>query len=101
MACQELSELKARSPGYEAQGFYQLPGRNEIAFAVQQQLLPCFGFEASKGGVSDMIAQCAVHLTDPEVAKHFDAVNATPGRDEVGGRLGLIISYSAVLLEVP
>lgn len=31
-----------KTPGTR-QGFYQLPGRVELAFAIQEQLLPCFG----------------------------------------------------------
>lgn len=62
---QEIEDLKARSNSYEGQGYYQLPGRNEVAFAIYEQLLPCFGFEASKSGLSDMIAQCANHLAAP------------------------------------
>lgn len=76
----EVERLK-KSAGKDLadQGFYQLPGRVELAFAIQEQLLPCFGFEASKSGVTDMIGQCAAYLEDPEVAQLFDSVNAKLG----------------------
>eukprot|EP00913_Durusdinium_trenchii_P011631 g10924.t1 len=79
-AYQEVERLK-KSAGKDLadQGFYQLPGRAELAFAIQEQLLPCFGAWASKSGVTDMIGQCAAYLEDPEVAQLFDSVNAKLG----------------------
>ena len=76
---QELAKLKESdmkaSGTAEAMGFLQLPGRNELAFAIQEQLAPCFGFEASKQGILAMISTCAQFLMDPEIAELFDAVN--------------------------
>jgi len=60
-------------------GYYRLPGREAIAFAVQEQLLPCFGLQATREGVTEMIKRCAEHLDDPEVAQLMDSVNAKLG----------------------
>ncbi|CAE7223081.1 unnamed protein product [Symbiodinium microadriaticum] len=80
---QELAKLKEsdmKASGIaEAEGFLQLPGRNELAFAIQEQLAPCFGFEASKQGILAMISTCAQFLMDPEIAELFDAVNMKLG----------------------
>ena len=77
---EELAKLKeADKKGHgtaEASGFLQLPGRKELAFAVQEQLAPCFGFEKSKEGVLKMISTCGTFLTHPEVSELFDVVNA-------------------------
>ena len=72
---EELAKLKAADKKSESDGFLQLSGRNELAFAIQVQLAPCFGFEASKQGVLAMISTCGKFLTDPEVSELFDAVN--------------------------
>jgi len=60
-------------------GYYHLPGREAVAFAVQEQLLPCFGLQATREGVTEMIKRCAEHLDDPEVAQLMDSVNAKLG----------------------
>jgi len=80
---QELAKLKESdmkaSGRAEAKGFLQLPGRNELAFAIQEQLAPCFGFEASKQGILAMISTCGQFLKDPEISELFDAVNMKLG----------------------
>jgi len=80
---EELTKLveaeKKKSGTAESTGYLQLPGRNELAFAIQEQLAPCFGFQGSKEGVLSMISECGKFLTDPEVAELFDAVNAKLG----------------------
>eukprot|EP00931_Biecheleriopsis_adriatica_P038604 TRINITY_DN22090_c0_g1_i1.p1 TRINITY_DN22090_c0_g1~~TRINITY_DN22090_c0_g1_i1.p1 ORF type:complete len:448 (+),score=110.65 TRINITY_DN22090_c0_g1_i1:189-1346(+) len=62
-------------------GYYRLPGRAELAMEVQSQLLPRFGFEASRQGVQDMIVHCSRHLADPE-----DAINSRLGMTETACR---------------
>lgn len=66
-------------PRLAKEGYYHLPGRAEIAFKVQKQILPRCGFEASSDGVCDMITHCAGFLADPEVASLFDSINAKLG----------------------
>ena len=57
----ELEELKflEKDGCSKAGGFYYLSGRSELAFESQEDLLPLWGFEASKEGVLEMISHCA------------------------------------------
>eukprot|EP00913_Durusdinium_trenchii_P033420 g31288.t1 len=74
------------------QGYYQLPGRAAMAFAVQEQLLPCFGLPGSRQGVQQMIARCACFLEDEEVVQLMDSVNMKLGvtsTDPVFRKLGM------------
>lgn len=64
---------------YAKNGYYHLPGRAELVFDIQNQVLPFFGFEASSDGVQEMIVLCGSYLTDPEVANMFDAINSKLG----------------------
>eukprot|EP00930_Biecheleria_cincta_P056373 TRINITY_DN4250_c0_g1_i3.p1 TRINITY_DN4250_c0_g1~~TRINITY_DN4250_c0_g1_i3.p1 ORF type:complete len:397 (+),score=88.86 TRINITY_DN4250_c0_g1_i3:74-1192(+) len=77
----QLKDLKffQRDRRYEADGYYHLPGRAELAFTIQEQLLPFFGFEGTKEGVCEMISMCASYLGDPDVVSLFDAINSKLG----------------------
>eukprot|EP00930_Biecheleria_cincta_P071114 TRINITY_DN58656_c0_g1_i1.p1 TRINITY_DN58656_c0_g1~~TRINITY_DN58656_c0_g1_i1.p1 ORF type:complete len:390 (-),score=85.35 TRINITY_DN58656_c0_g1_i1:94-1263(-) len=76
---ERLMRLIHRHAGGKAEGYYHLPGRAELAFEVQQKLLPSWGFDASREGVKDMLLCCSVHLGDPRVAGMYDAINAKLG----------------------
>ncbi|CAJ1439146.1 unnamed protein product [Effrenium voratum] len=56
-----------------------LAGRDELIFSIQEDLLPKYGFEASKAGVNEMLKLCARHLADPEIARLFDDANKQVG----------------------
>lgn len=60
-------------------GYYHLPGRQELALEIQQEVLPLFGFEGNRKGVREMIRYCAPYLDDLEVQKKFDAINLKLG----------------------
>ncbi|CAK9038024.1 Lysosomal Pro-X carboxypeptidase [Durusdinium trenchii] len=79
----QLKKDKAESRNAQARpdpdGYFHLPGRAELALEVHQKILPRFGFDATKEGVSDMIRHCAGFLQDPEVANLFDAINRKLG----------------------
>eukprot|EP00930_Biecheleria_cincta_P025195 TRINITY_DN17961_c0_g1_i1.p1 TRINITY_DN17961_c0_g1~~TRINITY_DN17961_c0_g1_i1.p1 ORF type:complete len:407 (-),score=70.65 TRINITY_DN17961_c0_g1_i1:342-1562(-) len=87
-AClQELKEIEAsHDECLESEGFYQLPGRDELAFKVQKILLPYYGFEASREGVKDMIQNCSKYLKDPEVSSLFDSINIKLGMSRAACR---------------
>jgi len=80
-----IEDLKSRADAskegakIQKDGYYHLPGREAVAFAVQEQLLPCFGLPASKDGVKEMVQHCAKHLDDTEVAQLLDAINSKLG----------------------
>ncbi|CAE8604293.1 unnamed protein product, partial [Polarella glacialis] len=57
----------------------KLPGLAELALSVQTGLLPTFGFEANRRGLSRMICSCAQYLLDPEVEWLLDASNQRLG----------------------
>jgi len=75
----ELAKLVKAQRDFDKGDNLNVPGRNELAYAVQVQLAPCFGFEASKAGVLEMITACGKFLNDSEVSHLFDAVNAKLG----------------------
>eukprot|EP00438_Fugacium_kawagutii_P007867 Skav210132 [mRNA] locus=scaffold2194:547200:567803:+ [translate_table: standard] len=60
-------------------GYYHLPGRQELALEVQQDVLPLFGFEGNRKGVREMIRHCTPYLDDLEVQRSFDAINQKLG----------------------
>jgi len=60
-------------------GYFHLRGRRELAFIVQQLLLPEYGFAPTKEGVLDMIRHCAQFLDDLEVEKLLDQINEKLG----------------------
>lgn len=60
-------------------GYYHLPGRQELALEIQQEILPLFGFEGNRKGMREMIRYCAPYLDDLEVQKKFDAINLKLG----------------------
>lgn len=64
-------------------GYYHLPGRADLALPLQQKTLKKYGFMANKQGVRDMVLACVPYLSNPEVAKTFDAVNMHLGRVEL------------------
>ena len=77
---EEIRKLKARADcnvRYEEdpKGYYHLPGRADLALPKQRQTLKSYGFRPTKHGVHDMVRACVPYLSDPEVAKTFDAVN--------------------------
>ncbi|CAJ1338989.1 unnamed protein product [Effrenium voratum] len=60
-------------------GYYHLPGRQELALQVQCEILPNFGFEGTRKGVREMICHIGPYLSDPDVASTFDAINMKLG----------------------
>ncbi|CAJ1439148.1 unnamed protein product [Effrenium voratum] len=60
-----------------------LAGRDELIFFIQEDLLPKYGFEASKAGVNEMLKLCARHLADPEIARLFDDANKPPPQQQL------------------
>lgn len=84
---EEIRKLKIRadcnsrdSRCEDPNGYYHLPGRSELALPLQRPTLKSYGFRATKQGVCDMVRTCAPYLSDPDVAKTFDAVNMPLGR---------------------
>ena len=67
----------------DPQGYYHLPGRAELALPLQQPSLKSYGFSGEKNGVREMVRSCKPYLSDPEVAKAFDAVNMRLGTGKV------------------
>ncbi|CAK9049652.1 unnamed protein product [Durusdinium trenchii] len=63
----------------DPEGYYHLPGRQELALDVQVDVLPSYGFEGNRKGVREMICHCAPYLKDAEVQKRFDAINMKLG----------------------
>ena len=81
---EEIRKLKTRADCNsrrieDPNGYYHLPGRAELALPLQRPTLKSHGFRTTKQGVRDMVRTCAPFLSDPEVAKTFDAVNMHPG----------------------
>jgi hypothetical protein len=80
----ELEDLKLLEEDgrSKAGGYYHLSGRAELALAFQVDLLPLWGFEASKEGVQEMISLCAQFLHVKEVQGLFDAINSKLGMSD-------------------
>lgn len=88
---EEIKKLKTRADcnarcEEDPRGYYHLPGRADLALPKQRQTLKSYGFRPTKQGVRDMVRACVPYLSDPEVAKTFDAVNMKLGMSAVAAR---------------
>eukprot|EP00930_Biecheleria_cincta_P042552 TRINITY_DN2927_c0_g7_i1.p1 TRINITY_DN2927_c0_g7~~TRINITY_DN2927_c0_g7_i1.p1 ORF type:complete len:441 (-),score=101.61 TRINITY_DN2927_c0_g7_i1:60-1382(-) len=63
----------------DSNGWYRLPGRAEVAFSYQKNILIAFSFEGTREGVQDMITHCAQFLKHSQVASLLDAINEKLG----------------------
>lgn len=70
----------------DPEGYYHLPGRQELALEIQQEVLPIFGFEGNRKGVREMICHCTPYLDDFEVQNMFDAINQKLGMTPAAAR---------------
>eukprot|EP00913_Durusdinium_trenchii_P019535 g18364.t1 len=60
----------------DPEGYYHLPGRQELALDVQVDVLPSYGFEGNRKGQRK---KTATSRSDAEVQKRFDAINMKLG----------------------
>jgi hypothetical protein len=74
-----LKRAKPNGCADKSQGWYQLPGRAEVALREQRDILSAFGFEDTREGVQDMIIHCAQFLKDPQITSLLDSVNEKLG----------------------
>eukprot|EP00442_Polarella_glacialis_P018547 CAMPEP_0115095158 /NCGR_PEP_ID=MMETSP0227-20121206/28821_1 /TAXON_ID=89957 /ORGANISM="Polarella glacialis, Strain CCMP 1383" /LENGTH=470 /DNA_ID=CAMNT_0002488367 /DNA_START=250 /DNA_END=1662 /DNA_ORIENTATION=+ len=79
---QQVQMLRRAAEGSDQKrpGALSLDGIDEIALAVQGQVVSRFGFEGNKEGVMSMIFACSRHIKDIEVSALNDEINERLGK---------------------